>query len=379
MKRFILLSAHIVITVLLLSACSGRSKTSSVYMPGDTLQLKYAENLSIIEKSNYTVVNLRNPWDTLKTLHTYILIDKKEPEPTDLPAGTIVRVPLGKAVFYSSVHCSLINQLGAFESIKGVCDLQYIKLDAIQKGCQEGNIANIGDGMNPDIEKLIDLHPDAILLSPFENSGGYGRIEKLNTAIIECADYMETSALGRAEWMRFYGRLFGKSAQADSIFNEVEKTYRELCDLARNETNKPTVISDLKFGASWYTACGKSTTGRIYNDAGANYVFSDLKGSGSTPLTFETVFDKGCNADFWIIKYNQAKDKTYRELANDYAPYTGFKAYKERNIYGCNTGKTPFYEESPFHPEYLLKDLIKIFHPQLLEDYKPRYFTKLAE
>ena len=233
--------------------------------------------------------------------------------------------------------------------------------------------------MNPDIEKLIDLHPDAILLSPFENSGGYGRIEKLNTAIIECADYMETSALGRAEWMRFYGRLFGKSAQADSIFNEVEKTYRELCDLARNETNKPTVISDLKFGASWYTACGKSTTGRIYNDAGANYVFSDLKGSGSTPLTFETVFDKGCNADFWIIKYNQAKDKTYRELASDYAPYTGFKAYKERNIYGCNTGKTPFYEESPFHPEYLLKDLIKIFHPQLLEDYKPRYFTKLAE
>ena len=277
------------------------------------------------------------------------------------------------------MHCSLINQLGAFESIKGVCDLQYIKLDAIQKGCQEGNIANIGDGMNPDIEKLIDLHPDAILLSPFENSGGYGRIEKLNTAIIECADYMETSALGRAEWMRFYGRLFGKSAQADSIFNEVEKTYRELCDLARNETNKPTVISDLKFGASWYTACGKSTTGRIYNDAGANYVFSDLKGSGSTPLTFETVFDKGCNADFWIIKYNQAKDKTYRELASDYAPYTGFKAYKERNIYGCNTGKTPFYEESPFHPEYLLKDLIKIFHPQLLEDYKPRYFTKLAE
>ena len=81
MKRFILLSAHIVITVLLLSACSGRSKTSSVYMPGDTLQLKYAENLLIIEKSNYTVVNLRNPWDTLKTLHTYILINKKEPEP----------------------------------------------------------------------------------------------------------------------------------------------------------------------------------------------------------------------------------------------------------------------------------------------------------
>ena len=120
-------------------------------------------------------------------------------------------------------------------------------------------------------------------------------------------------------------------------------------------------------------------TARIYADAGANYVFADDEHSGSVPLAFETVFDKGQNADFWLIKYNQAIDKTYKELEQDYAPYTGFRAFKERNIYGCNTGKVDFYEDSPFHPDRLLKDLIKIFHPTLLEGYELKYFTKLAE
>ncbi len=391
----------------------------------------------------------------------------------EVQEGTLVRTPLSKAVVYSSVHCGLLNQIGALKSIGGVCDLKYIKLQEVQDGCRTGSIADVGNGMNPDIEKIIDLHPDAIMLSPFENSGGYGRVEKLNIPIIECADYMETSALGRAEWMRFYGLLFGEAQKADSLFAEVEKNYNELKALVAplsletsalgraewmrfygllfgeaqkadslfaeveknyNElkalvaplSSAPSVISELKNGSAWYVPGGKSTSARIYADAGANYVFADDehsgsvplafetvfdKGqnadfwlikynqaidktyadaganyvfaddehSGSVPLAFETVFDKGQNADFWLIKYNQAIDKTYKELEQDYAPYTGFRAFKERNIYGCNTGKVDFYEDSPFHPDRLLKDLIKIFHPTLLEGYELKYFTKLAE
>ena len=318
-------------------------------------------------------------WDTTRILHTYVLVDKEKSLPADLPEGTLVRTPLSKAVVYSSVHCGLLNQIGALKSIGGVCDLKYIKLQEVQDGCRTGSIADVGNGMNPDIEKIIDLHPDAIMLSPFENSGGYGRVEKLNIPIIECADYMETSALGRAEWMRFYGLLFGEAQKADSLFAEVEKNYNELKALVAPLSSAPSVISELKNGSAWYVPGGKSTSARIYADAGANYVFADDEHSGSVPLAFETVFDKGQNADFWLIKYNQAIDKTYKELEQDYAPYTGFRAFKERNIYGCNTGKVDFYEDSPFHPDRLLKDLIKIFHPTLLEGYELKYFTKLAE
>ena len=378
MKQFSLF-IHLMLSVLLLSACGGRSKTSSVIEAEETIPLRYAENLSLSATEDYTIARLRNPWDTTRILHTYVLVDKEKSLPADLPEGTLVRTPLSKAVVYSSVHCGLLNQIGALKSIGGVCDLKYLKLQEVQDGCRTGSIADVGNGMNPDIEKIIDLHPDAIMLSPFENSGGYGRVEKLNIPIIECADYMETSALGRAEWMRFYGLLFGQAQKADSLFAEVEKNYHELKALVAPLSSAPSVISELKNGSAWYVPGGKSTSARIYADAGANYVFAADEHSGSVPLSFETVFDKGQNADFWLIKYNQAIDKTYKELEQDYAPYTGFRAFKQRNIYGCNTGKVDFYEDSPFHPDRLLKDLIKIFHPTLLEGYELKYFTKLAE
>lgn len=379
MKK-ILLSAYIVTWVLLLSACGGGSKTSSLQAEGDTVRMKYSSLLQIVKHADYTVVTIRNPWDTLKVLHTYLLADREKPLPEHLPEGTIVRTPLQKSVIYSSVHCSLWSELDELKGIGGVCGLEYIKLPQIQEGCRNGSIVNVGNSMNPDIERIIDLRPDAILLSPFENSGGYGRVGKLNIPIIECADYMETSALGRAEWMRLYGLLLGKEAQADSLFAGIEKEYLTLTQQVKSQNLKrPTVISEMKNSSAWYIPGGNSTMGRLYQDAGADYVFAYLSNSGSVPLAFETVFDRGGNADIWLIKYNQPQDKTYSELERDYAPYARFKAFQDRKVYGCNTNHVPFYEESPFHPELLLKDLIKIFHPELLPDYDFKYFSNLAE
>lgn len=379
MKK-ILLSAYIVTWVLLLSACGGGSKTSSLQAEGDTVRMKYSSLLQIVKHADYTVVTIRNPWDTLKVLHTYLLADREKPLPEHLPEGTVVRTPLQKSVIYSSVHCSLWSELDELKGIGGVCGLEYIKLPQIQEGCRNGSIVNVGNSMNPDIERIIDLRPDAILLSPFENSGGYGRVGKLNIPIIECADYMETSALGRAEWMRLYGLLLGKEAQADSLFAGIEKEYLTLTQQVKSQNLKrPTVISEMKNSSAWYIPGVNSTMGRLYQDAGADYVFAYLSNSGSVPLAFETVFDRGGNADIWLIKYNQPQDKTYSELERDYAPYARFKAFQDRKVYGCNTNHVPFYEESPFHPELLLKDLIKIFHPELLPDYDFKYFSNLAE
>lgn len=367
------------VTVLLLSACGGKNSTASGSAQGDTIPLHYSSNLSLIDYEDYIVAQLRNPWDTAKILHTYVLVDKDQPLPQELPQGTLVRTPLSKAVIYSSVHCSLLKDFGALNSIGGVCDLKYIKLPEIEEGCRNGTIADVGDGMNPNIEKIIDLHPDAILLSPFENSGGYGRVEKLNVPIIECADYMETSSLGRAEWMRFYGLLFGKKTEADAMFAAVERNYKDLQELVKPISFAPSVMCDLKTSSTWYTPGGNSTIAKLYSDAGANYIFREDTHSGSLPYPFEVIFEKGQQTDFWLIRYNQPVDKTYGELEKEFAPYAGFRPFKERNIYGCNTNRVPFYEETPFHPDWLLKDLIKIFHPSLLEGYELRYYKKLSE
>ena len=378
MKK-LLLSAQIGIIALLLSACGGGNKSTSASWNEEIIPMKYAENLLMAKGEGYTRVQLRNPWDTTSVLSTYILVDKHQEVPAHLPEGTLVRTPLSKALVYTAVHCNLIKELGAVQSIGGICELQYIKVPEIIEGCKNGTIVNAGEGTNPDIEKIIDLHPDALMLSPYENSGGHGQVEKLKVPIIECADYMETSALGSAEWIRFYGMLFGQLYKADSIFAEVEKNYNDLKVLAQSQTSKPKLLCELKSGSAWYVPGGRSTTGRLYHDAGAEYAFNHYPNSGAVPLSFETVFDKAQDADIWLMKYNQATDKTLTSMREDYGPYAQFKAFKQKQVYGCNTAYKEYYEDFPFHPDKVLKDLIKIFHPTLLPDYELKYFDKLAD
>ena len=376
--KYITLAVSLILCMFLCT-CKNHHKSQSYTLEGDTLTMKYAENLRIIKYRDYTLAILRNPWDTTKILHTYILTDRLRSQPAQLPQGTIIQIPLEHSLVYSSVHCSLLNELQSTDRIKGICDLRYISIPSIQEDCRKGRIIDAGNSMNPDIEKIIDMHPDAILLSPYENNNGYGRIEKLNIPIVECADYMETSPLGRAEWMRFYGLLYGCEKRADSLFAQVEAEYLTIKAKTSQISKHPTVFSELKMGSTWYVAGGNSTTSRFFADAGAHYIFSELPQSGSVALSFETVFDKAQHADFWILKYNQEKDKTYAELKNDYALYAQFDAFKNRHIYGCNTRYVRFYEESPFHPEYLLKDFVKLFHPHLLEQDSLRYYQPLSE
>ena len=359
-----------------LAACGNRQGVSPSG-DGDTLAFSYAERISIVQYDDYTVVRLQNPWDTLKTLHTYVLVDKEQPLPDALPKGTLIRTPLQKAVVFTSVHNSLVDVLGKGASIGGVCDLKYIQLPFIQEGVAQGTVMDCGDAMNPDIEKLIDLHPDAILLSPFNNSGGYGRVEELDIPIVECADYMETSALGRAEWMKFYGLLFGAAAEAEQLFAEVEGNYQRMKALAAQAVTHPKVVVDLKMGSTWYVPGGRSTQGRLLVDAGADYPFADTDNSGSMPLSVEMVMDRCADADVWMFKASVEAEVTKQYLASEYEGYTHLKAYREGNVYGCNTTQVAFYEEAPYRPDYLLGDMIQILHPEIDGLGGLRYYSKI--
>lgn len=339
--------------------------------------MRYAEYLQMVDYGQYVVATLRNPWDTTRILHTYVLVPAGHEMPFHLPEGTVVRTPLAHSLVYSSVHCSLLDVLGAGDRIGGVCDLKYMLLPSVHQAVADGRVCDCGDAMNPDMERIITLDPDAVLLSPFENSGGYGRIEKLGIPLIECADYMETSAMGRAEWMRFYGLLFGISQQADSLFAVVDSSYQALKSRAGQAASACKVFTELKSGSAWYVPGGRSTVSGLLADAYGTYAFADDRHSGSVPLAFETVLDKAGDADVWLVK--SERKWTYATMAADFAGYAGFKAYRQRNIYLCNTVEVPYYEETPFRPDLLLGDLIRIFHPELDEPGGLRYYRKLEE
>lgn len=371
--RFMLIFAF---TAVLMLSCGG-GKSGGSATEGDTVNMKYSHLLTIVRHGGYTEVKIADPWKEGKTLHTYILVPDTADMPAHMPIGTVVRTPLKHAVVTTSVHCSLIISLGKGSSIGGVCDLEYMNLPWIKRQCAEGEITDCGNSMQPSIEKIINCGADAIIVSPFENSGGYGRIDKWGKPVIEAADYMETSALGRSEWMKFYGLLFGAAAKADSMFLNVDRDYQAWKATAKMAGRGSSVIMDRLTGTVWYMPGGSSTVGQIITDANAGYPFAADKSSGSLALSFETVLDKGSSADVWMLRYDGQKPLTLAMLHNENKSYSMFKAFKSKQVWGCNTLKTTFYEDTPFRPDLLLRDFIIITHPGLSRLGQPRYFEKL--
>ena len=378
MKKKVALSA---VLICLLCSCSYRQQVPADNI-GDTLKLKYAENITIVRNDSCTMVVLKNPWKAGEVLHTYWLVQRGSSLPQQLEGtgADVVSVPLQKAVVFNTAHAWLTITLGALTQVRGVADLRFMQLPAVRQRVQSGLTADCGDAMSPNIEQIIDIGADAILLSPFENSGGYGRLEKLGIPLIECADYMETSALGRAEWMKFYGILFGKEREADSLFHVVDSSYQVLKAMAAQcgteGAKAPRLITEKLTGSTWYVPGGRSSVGRLIADANGSYPWADDKHSGSLALPFETVFDKAGDADVWLFNDFSDQPMTYQRLAAEYRGYPLMKAFRKRRVWYVNSLKVPYFEEVSFRPDWLLLDYIRMLHPELGLG-EPKYYKKL--
>ena len=388
----------VVILLTLLFSCTG-GRGPSVQEAGDTVSLKYATQLSIVRHKDYTEVVVKNPWKEGKILHSYLLVpDSIDPQDISHSSlSTVVRTPLRRSVMFTTVHCAMLMSFGCEQSIAGVADLKYIKIPWIHEQVKAGRITDVGEGMSPVVEKIIDQRPDALFLSPFENSGGYGRLEEIGIPIIECAEYMEPSPLARAEWLRFYGMLFGCEARADSLFAVVDSSYNALKGLftvdslsscvptvasgkaERTDEYSKTVLLDKVTGSVWYVPGGRSTIGQMIQDAGGNYPWADDDHSGSVSLPFEAVLEKAGEADVWLFRYSSDHDITPDELLSEHHGYDQFKAFRSGEIYGCDVERSLFYEESPFRPDWLLGDYIHILHPDIPNLPPLRYYKKIKK
>lgn len=447
------------LTLLVLTACQGGKTTAGEAEEGDTLKMKYAKLLTIVKygekgtassdkdaedaEYQYAEVNVANPWKAGTLLHRYILIPKgKEGDKTvtrlalQRTSGMgcttdTVRTPVERSAVFIAPHCQLMYELGCQQAIRGVCDLNYINIPDVRKraasagkassgnassgnassgtassgNASSGNasaqnsIVDCGSSMAPDIERIIALKPEAILVSPFENSGGYGKLDKLHIPIIEAADYMESSPLGRAEWMKFYGMLFGKGKnisttvagkalttvvgkalttvagkaseatlpascelKADSLFAKIEKEYLKLKAEAGKLPKGLSILTERKTGNVWYVPGGQSTIGILLKDANARYIFSDDQHSGSLPMSPEQILAKGSQVDVWAFKYFGGAPLSQVQLLQEYDGYKALAAFSRGNIYQVDTSTVPYFELTNFHPELLLREFIILAH-----------------
>lgn len=393
--------AILMISSLGLLSCQGGKTAAGMEEGGDTLQMKYAQLLTIVshDEQGYTEVKVHNPWKEGTELHRYILVPKgKEGDATmaklagqahgeGKAAATLgvktdtVRTPLESNLVFTAPHCQLLTELGCQNAITGVCDKDYINIPDIKSRAQADAkvahpIMDCGSSMQPDIERIIALHPEALLISPFENNGGYGKLDKLRIPIIETADYMETSPLGRAEWIKLYGLLLS-SSKADSLFSAIEKEYLQLKAEAAKLPLGLSILTERKTGNVWYVPGGKSTMGILLRDAHAKYIFADDQHSGSLSMSPEQIIAKGNQIDAWAFKYFGGNALTKNDLLAEYQGYQALKAFQSGNIYETDTSCEPYFELTSFHPEILLREFIILSHPEAGDKFgKLRFYKK---
>lgn len=393
--------AILMISSLGLLSCQGGKTAAGMEEGGDTLQMKYAQLLTIVshDEQGYTEVKVHNPWKEGTELHRYILVPKgKEGDATmaklagqahgeGKAAATLgvktdtVRTPLESNLVFTAPHCQLLTELGCQNAITGVCDKDYINIPDIKSRAQADAkvahpIMDCGSSMQPDIERIIALHPEALLISPFENNGGYGKLDKLRIPIIETADYMETSPLGRAEWIKLYGLLLN-SSKADSLFSAIEKEYLQLKAEAAKLPLGLSILTERKTGNVWYVPGGKSTMGILLRDAHAKYIFADDQHSGSLSMSPEQIIAKGNQVDVWAFKYFGGNALTKQDLLAEYQGYQALKAFQTGTVYETNTSCEPYFELTSFHPEILLREFIILSHPEAGDKFgKLRFYKK---
>ena len=446
-KLYILLCGATV--ALLMAACQGGKTAAADAEAGDTLEMKYAKLLTIVKHGDgeetsdaaegidyqYAEAIVANPWKAGTLLHRYILIPKGEEGDETVARLALqrtsgvgcttdtLRTPVERSAVFIAPHCQLMYELGCQQAIRGVCDLNYINIPDVKKraassgNASSGNasaqnsIVDCGSSMAPDIERIIALKSEAILVSPFENSGGYGKLDKLHIPLIEAADYMESSPLGRAEWMKFYGMLFGKDKnisttaagkasgaavgkaseaaagkaseatlpascelRADSLFAQIEKEYLDLKAEAGKLPKGLSILTERKTGGVWYVPGGQSTIGILLKDANARYIFEDDQHSGSLAMSPEQILAKGSQVDVWAFKYFGGAPLSQAQLLQEYDGYKALAAFNRGNIYQVDTSTVPYFELTSFHPELLLREFIILAHGERFG--KLRFYKK---
>ena len=364
-------------TLLTFISCTKKQEQAHSLKPLSTLKLKYAQGFSVREYNGYKEVIVFSPWKKGEIYARYYLVkDEKTKTPDD---GIKLKIPLKTLASTSVTHLEFLSLLDEIQTIIGVCSPALIYNPELQKNIQAGKITDLGDAFSLNVEKTLVLKPEALMTSGFNQADAAAqRIVQAGIPVIFNNEWMETSLLGRAEWIKFVAVFYNKEQLADSIFTDIEKRYNELKDRALKVKKKPKVMSGNNFRGTWYMPAGQSFMGQLFSDAGGDYFYANDTTTGSLPLNVETVLKNFAETDVWL----NVNFSTIDELIKADSKHEFFHPVITRQVYNFNKRLLPssandFWESAVARPDLLLGDVIAILHPELLPDYEFVYAEKL--
>lgn len=379
MKSFIQ-KLILLITVLLHSGCKQNNALPEGTKSSIKNEIHYAKGLEIYHHKGYSILKITHPWPDAKTSFTYILQEKNGIIPDSLQQYPRISVPIQSIVVTSTTHIPALELLGVENTLIGFPNTDFISSPKTRKRIDSGNVKEVGtnETLNPEI--LIDMAPDVIVSFGLNNSNPtLDNLQKSGLKVLLNGDWNEQSPLGKAEWIKFFGALYGLDAKAKTIFTSIEKGYQTTLALAQKAKYKPTVLSGAMYQDQWFVPQGESWMALFLKESQSNYLWANTTGTGSLTLPFETILEKAQTAEFWVAPGDFS---SLNEMNKSNPHYAKFEAFKNKKVYSYASHKGAkggilFFEWSSTRPDWVLKDLIAIFHPELLPNHRAYFFEKL--
>ena len=349
----------------------------------DKSSISYAEGFYIENHDGFKVLEIRNPWPKSDKSYRYLLLSNDMASRIKIDKSAydgVIITPIQKIVVTSTTHIPALELLNVENSLIGFPDLKYVSSKKTRALIDQGSVRELGKNESINIEVLLSMRPELVIGFGIDgNNKTFDNIQKSGIPVIYNGEWIEKSPLAKAEWIKFFGVLYNKEKEADAVFKTIETNYLEAKKIAQNATRSPSILSGAMYKDIWYLPSGTSPEAQLLKDANANYLWKETTDKGSLSLNFEVVFDKATDADIWISPSYYSSLEAI-EKAN--AHYTKFKAFQTKEVYSFvnttgETGGVLYFEIGMARPDLVLKDLIKICHPELLEDYTPYFFERL--
>ncbi len=367
-------------TALLLNSCKKNNAISSAGESNEKNEIHYAKGFELYKRKGYSLLKITHPWPGNATSLTYILKEKNGIIPDSLSQFTTISVPIKSVVVTSTTHIPALELLGVENTLIGFPNTDFISSPKTRKRIDSGKIKEVGTNETLNTEILIDMAPEVIVSFGLNNNNPtLDNLQKSGLKVLINGDWNEQSPLGKAEWIKFFGALYGLGTKANLVFSTIEKEYQSTLTLTQKTKHKPTVLSGAMYQDQWYVPQGESWMAIFLKEAQSNYLWSNTKGTGSLYLPFEAILEKAQKAQFWIAPGDFS---SLKEMNDSNPHYAKFEAFKNKKVYSYALHKGAkggilFFEWSSTRPDWVLKDLIAIFHPELAPQHRPYFFEKL--
>jgi len=372
-------------TIIFFLSCNNEPKTENTNSSTITTiqKNKYAKGFEITDFDSYKTLTISSPWPKAKKTYRYALVNKNMASKITLNKDefdAIITIPIENIVVTSTTHIPALELLSAEETLIGFPGTDYVSSEKTRVRINNGSVRELGKNEGINTEVLLELKPDVVVGYGVSNSNKtLETVNKSGIPVIYNGDWVEASPLAKAEWIKFFGVLYDKTKETDSIFKSIEKDYLEAKALACKVEKQPIVLCGAMHKDVWYLPSGTSPEAQILKDANVNYLWSDTSGKGSLALSFETVLEKAKDAELWL---SPSYYSSFEALEKATEHYTKFEAFKNKAIYTFanttgETGGVLYYELGTARPDLVLKDIIKICHPELLKGYQTYFFKPL--